>query len=142
MLGVEEAAFDSALNAGISEALRIADRSPTFSDEEVSLATIVALLVAHPEHREAAEGTLVDLPARLEENPAPLGLVELLSYCVHVVGFPSVVEAARARHAAAVTEYASGGSGRRWEHARAMERVIDADSPGWEDADVFDTLGS
>lgn len=142
IIDMDDASFASGLNAGICEALEIADRSSDVRDEEVALVKIVAFIEAHPEHRQAAEETMVDLLTLLEHAPAPLGLVELLAYCVHVVGFPQVIEVARVRQAAALAEFKRGATGRHWEHARAMERVIDADNPEWDDADMFTTLSS
>jgi len=139
---MEDARFLSALSGRIDEALAIADRSCDVRDEEVALVKIVALVNAHPEHRQVAERPMLELLHELEQTPARLGIVELLAYCVHVVSFSLLVEVARARRDSALAECEKGGSGRRWEHARAMQRVIDAEDPGWEDSDMFVTLSS
>lgn len=119
----------------------VADRSIDVRDEERELIKLVDLIRREASHADDAELALAALVPQLCETPPPAGLVELLSYSVHALGLPKVVDAATEARAAALAALEAGPSLRPWEHARRCEVVIAAAESDWDEQDMYVSFG-
>lgn len=135
-------AFQRELDRYVGAALGVADRSIDVHDEERELIKLVDLIRREPTHADHAELALAALVPQLCETPPVAGLVELLSYCVHALGLPRVVNAATEAREAAVAALESGQSLRPWEHARLCEVVIAAAEADWDEQDLYESFSA
>lgn len=139
---VDRDAFQRELDRCVSAALAVADRSPDVRDEEREMTRLVDLIRREPSHADQAEAALVALVPQLCETPPPAGLVELLSYCVHALGLPKVVNAAKEARDAVLAALETGPSLRPWEHARRCEVVMAAAEVDWDEQDMYESFSA
>ena len=139
---MEREAFSQEFYALVQRSVIAASASPDVRAQEPALLGLVTLVRSNPANHDQTEQLLVDLVLRLTNIPPPLGLAELLEYCVHVLDVPGVVAAAAQLRAQADAALEGDKSRRPWEVARRSEHVIEAADPDWDGREMFESLAT
>jgi hypothetical protein len=137
---MDESSFVSELKTSIQRAVAAAEESPDVRKMEPALVDIAQHVTDHSDFTSVADKVLAELVPRLGETPGPVGILDLLEYCVHVLDLPRVLEEAESLRMTSRIAYEAGPSGRPWEHARRCEDVLEAAQPDWDGRDMYRSL--